>query len=137
MNSQQPQPRFTVGFSLLEVLVAFAILGLSLGLLLDIFSGGLRNVDSVQHYARATALAQSKLAALGEEIPFEPGEATGEWGNSYRWSVRITPYELEDDTTDAFSRAVELYHVVVSVVWRDGLAGRRAVLETLRVAEKP
>lgn len=57
------------GFSLLEVLVAFAILSLSLGVLLQVFATGLRNAGVTDDYTRATLYAESILTAIGKEGP--------------------------------------------------------------------
>ena len=47
------------GFSLLEVLVAFAILSMSLGVLYQAFSNSLRNVGASGDYSRAMIIAVS------------------------------------------------------------------------------
>jgi len=49
------------GYSLIEVLVAFTILALTLTVLFRIFSGGLRNVDAAADYAMAVLVAEGKL----------------------------------------------------------------------------
>jgi len=49
------------GFSLLEVLVALAILAMSLGVLYQAAGGSVRNVQTVEHRMRAILLAQSLL----------------------------------------------------------------------------
>ena len=85
------------GFSLLEVLVAFAILAVSLGVLMQIFSLGLRNVAVEEGYTRAVLLAESKLAGLGIEEPLQPGETTGSFDDEYRWHVTVQPYTDEGE----------------------------------------
>lgn len=81
------------GFSLLEVLVAFVILGLVLGALMEIFSGGLRNVGLAGEYQHATLLGQSKLATVGIELPLKEGESNGDFDSTYRWQISIRPYQ--------------------------------------------
>ena len=47
------------GFSLLEVLVAFAILSMSLGVLYQAFSNSLRNVGASGDYSRAMIIGEA------------------------------------------------------------------------------
>lgn len=61
------------GFSLLEVLVAFAILSIALGVLLQIFATGMRNVGLSEEYSQAALYAESILAAYGREAPLAEG----------------------------------------------------------------
>lgn len=85
------------GFSLLEVLVAFAILAIALGVIMRIFSMGLRNVTVGEDYTRAILLAQSKLASLGVEEPLQTGEQTGAFDEGYRWRVTVQPYDKNQE----------------------------------------
>ncbi len=62
------------GFSLLEVLVAFAILSLSLGVLLAIFGKGMDLVGTSDKYTRAVLLAESTLASVGVEKTLQEGD---------------------------------------------------------------
>ena len=119
--------RIQRGFSLLEVLVAFAILALTLGVLMNIFSGGLRNLGDGQQYTRAVLYAQSKLSEIGITQPFVPGEITGEFIGGYRWSARTTPVALSPGSN------LSLYQVDVTVKWGEGSAQRAVSLHTLKI----
>jgi len=85
------------GFSLLEVLVAFAILAIALGVIMRIFSTGLHNVTVGEDYTRAILLAQSKLASLGADESLQPGEQTGAFDEGYRWRVTVQPYDMRQE----------------------------------------
>lgn len=123
-NSGRPGQK---GFSLLEVLVAFSILALSLGVLMQIFSGGLRNVDQSTHHAQAVAIAKSLLARVGTETPVVAGEQRGEF-NEYSWQLSLQA--LEDPPESGQPMALSLFGlmgVTVNVEWQDGPAGRRSL----------
>ncbi|ADE13631.1 general secretion pathway protein H [Nitrosococcus halophilus Nc 4] len=130
------------GFSLLEVLVAFAILGISLGVLLQIFSTGMRTTTLSEEYTRATSLAESKLATIGVETPYLEGIEEGQFDEKYAWRTTILPYEEPEEEREkrlgeGFDDAVNLpalpYTVKVEVFWETGGKERRVVLETLRL----
>jgi membrane-associated phospholipid phosphatase len=59
------------------VVVAFAILSLSLGILLQIFSRALSTTAVSGEYSRAATAAEAKLNAVGVDIPLEPGSYGG------------------------------------------------------------
>jgi len=81
------------GFSLLEVIVAFALLALALTLLLGSLSGAARQVGQADVRTRATLHAQSLLAATGVEAPLQEGTTQGEWEQGrYRWQLQVVPY---------------------------------------------
>jgi len=123
------------GFSLLEVLVAFSILALSLGVLLEIFSTALRGVGLSEHYSRAVLLAESRLADVGADIPLESGASDSGEEDGYRWQVRVTPYSAEDLETGPGYREPLLVSVLVS--WEDLDRERRVSAETLRLSAEP
>lgn len=131
------------GFSLLEVLVAFSILALSLGVLMQIFSGSLRNVDVSRDQAQAVVIAQSLLASAGVEAPLAAGESAGTLDDRFRWSLLATPMQLEPLAGDAGpvkpAASLELWELSARVAWggSGGTPERDLILTTLRVQVPP
>ena len=81
------------GFTLLEVLVAFALLAMALTLLLGTLSGAARHVGEADRRTRAVLLAQSLMAGLGVEEPLQEGTREGRWEEGdYRWTLQVEPY---------------------------------------------
>jgi general secretion pathway protein I len=127
------------GFSLLEILVAFSILALSLGVLMQIFSASLRNAEVTRNQAQAVALAQSLLASAVVGATLVPGENAGVLDDKFRWVLRVSPFvqEPRPGETAAVRTSVplDLWEVAVRVAWGGDsrLPGRALTLTTLRV----
>lgn len=133
--------RQSQGFSLLEVLVAFVILALSLGVLMRVFSGGINSIAVSERYTHAVLLAESRLAAVGSEVALEEGETSGEITGSntgdtiraYRWHIRITPEHPATRGPEVTNPPLDLFRVDVTVTWEQDSANPRKVsLTTLR-----
>ncbi len=120
------------GFTLIEVLVAFVILAVALGVLLQVFSTGLRNARVAEAYTTATLYAESMLAAVGIEEPLAAGETSGEFDDRFRWRLDVQPYEISDGDDEA--AAGRAFEVVVTVSWGDEDDPRDVTLTTLRLA---
>lgn len=124
------------GFSLLEVLVAFVILSMALGVLLRAFSGGMNNVLAAERYNRALLLAESKLAAVGTELPLEEGLSMGKDESGQDWRIQIQVHFVDGQLQDISGRQSDLYRVDVSVRFGEGDAPRRQIhLTTLKLAK--
>jgi general secretion pathway protein I len=122
------------GFSLLEVLIAFAIAALALGMLYRIMGGSARQTVTLSQHERAMLLAESLLAAY-DSVP-EQGldEGEGAQNSSFDWRVRSQPYPTPANNA---SQAPRLHEVQVSVQWLDGDAPRTFELSTLRPERLP
>src|SRR5689334_17230477 len=88
MRARKSSPN---GFTLIEVLVAFGILSLTLVALLQVFSQGLRSVDVSERHLIAAMLMRSIEADLGTEIPIIAGQRSGDIDDGYRWTTRMAP----------------------------------------------
>lgn len=117
------------GFSLLEVLVAFAVFSLALGVLFQIFSSGLRSVDLARGYSEAVIIAESRLAAYSGDAPIEAGSEQGVVADTYHWSTSVTPYDPEID--GGVPEGLEAYRVSVRVNWGEG-SEREVALDTMQ-----
>lgn len=127
---QVPRPRVERGFTLLEVLVAFAILAVSLGGLLVAFSDGLRTTDRSVTISTATLQAQSVMEEVGRSIPVRPGRETGVLDDGTRWQVSIEPFDTGESGAAAVVRTLFAYRVEVTVEWG---TGRTVTLTSLRL----
>lgn len=85
------------GFTLLEVLIAFVILAVAMGMLLSMLSRGLQQVRRAQDETEASLHAQSLLDGLGVLEPLQAGQREGEFeGGRYRYRLQVQ--EVEDPT---------------------------------------
>ena len=117
-------PLRSAGFTLLEVVVALAIMAIALGVLYRAVGGGVRTVGDLSAYSRAVAIGESVLQ-MRESVPAEGWNEAGQWGG-FRWSVASTPYE------PGGGAGVPLHRVQVDVAWSDGLRERDLSLVSLR-----
>jgi general secretion pathway protein I len=127
------------GFSLLEILIAFSILALSLGILLRIFSGGANTAMVAEEYTNAVQIAETLMAKTGAEIPLRNHESSGVIDNKYNWLLRISPYTFQSSDNATKVAGVELYKVNVAVNWGDdeNADNRMFQLATLKLLNKP
>ncbi len=79
------------GFTLLEVLIAFALLAVGMTILLGILSGGLGEIGMSERRTQATLHARSLIDNLGKMERVVPGSKTGDVENGrYRWMMQIS-----------------------------------------------
>ena len=118
------------GFTLLEVLVAMAILALGLVAMMQLSAQGLRLLRLSEDYQGAVRLAD-RLARTVE--PDREGVETGQQG-SHRWERRVSLVPVPDELTVGAGQGPRLYAVTVSVGWGARrtleLTSLRAVVET-------
>lgn len=117
------------GFTLIEMLVAFVVLALSLGALLPLVAGAARQSTVLQDYARAVTLADSLLAAAGEGEALRPGVESGRV-DGLRWRRSVEPELPPGHPPDA--RWVPC-RLSVEVRWGREEAGRTVSIATLRL----
>jgi general secretion pathway protein I len=130
LNKQQ-------GFSLLEILIAFSILALSLGILLKIFSAGVNTAEVAEDYTAAVQIAESLMAKTGLETPLQTGQDSGLENEKYNWLVEVSPFAFNPENVDTSTIPVVLFKVKVVVSWENDNANDRLVeLTTLKSINK-
>lgn len=123
------------GMTLIEVLVAFVVLSLTMTVIMQIFSGGMRNARLSDSYSQAVFLAESKLSAVGVEHPLATGEDVGKVGVNLLWRVTVNPYD-DGGASDRLLMPVRLYQVRVRVSWSEEGGQRQVELTSLRLGSK-
>jgi len=126
------------GFTLIEIVIAFAVLGLALTLLLGTLSGSAREVRDSADAGRAALHAQSLLDQIGVGEGLQPGNRDGDFEDGrYRWSLRIDPYvdptQRQRDTIEP--GAARLMLLALHVEWGEGGPRQRLDLQSLRLAQ--
>lgn len=124
------------GYSLIEVIVAFALLALALTLLLGTLSGATRQVRWSGDAGRAVLHAQSLLDSVGIGEPLQAGRRDGEFDDGrYRWTLQVDPWTDPLATSSPRAPAApQLFEVVLTVQWDDGGPRERLQLRSLRLA---
>jgi general secretion pathway protein I len=132
LPTQVAPPEADGGFTLLEVLVALAILSLSLGVLLAVFSQSLERAHRNQRAMQARLLAQALLEQSTAPGGLSLGKKNGQNPEGLRWTIDVKPYGTTDEQTAWFPVQVK-----VDVAWRDGDTVRDVEFETLRLLASP
>lgn len=118
------------GFTLLEILVAFIVLSLVGGALLQLFHGGLRNVALSSEYSQAALLARSKMAELDARNSVEPGESEGEFDETFRWRLTTSPYTDPDGSLPP-KADYQALRMLLAIIWGDDNDETQFVVESI------
>ncbi len=119
------------GFTLIEVIVAIAILAISLVMIMQLFSGGLRASRASCDYTRAIVHAKDKM----EELYIEPVSGSGEFEDGFKWESEV--YPLEEYKEKPENLDVNLLKVKVKVIWSNIANQQKSVeLVSLKTIEK-
>ncbi len=128
------------GFTLLEVLIAFIIAALALGVMFEAALGGLRATESASHFEEALSLARSHLASVGS-TPLAGRELSGDDGRGFHWALRIRPVgtvtlprDADEDPSQGPQAQATLYAVSVTETWKGDGGERQVHLDSARLA---
>ena len=128
------------GFTLLEVMLAFVLLAMLMGMAIAAMSNGLRQVRRAQDATEATLYAQSLFDGIGVLAPITPGLRDGTFAaGRYRYRLEIrevidpapTSATASNDSSVAAAIA-HLYRIALQVQWGEGGAGQQVKFSSLR-----
>lgn len=107
------------GFTLIEVVVAFAMLALVLSVSFEIFSTGMARASDLEDRSQALVIAQSKLALAGSEDALKEGDVSGESDDRrFQWTLSVKRYEEAADAGKAPPAGTyQLFRVESRVAW--------------------
>ena len=119
------------GFSLIEVLVAFSITAVALGILFQIYANGTTASILAENYTEALVIAESKLAGVSVFQAIDGLGMQGRELEKYDWEIRVQDY-MNDAQDEDLSPLYALVSVEVDVSWHSRGKLRRVVLRTLK-----
>ena len=118
------------GFTLLEVLVATAIMGVAVAGILGALSTSSRNAARLTQVDRATLLAQQKMdELLVEQALPRKQQILGQWDANTGWRAQVIPFEVSPGSGPG---QWVLDRVDLEVWWMDGPVRRTLTLEGYR-----
>ncbi|MCF8129972.1 MAG: hypothetical protein K9N10_15790 [Deltaproteobacteria bacterium] len=120
------------GFALIEILVAVSVLAISLVVILQLFSGGLKSRQLSEQYARGVIHAREKMAEMLIDPGLSEGDTQGEFKDGYQWQAIITRLASNEEE----KLPVNLLNVELRITWRDGEKAKTYSIDTLRLAAK-
>lgn len=120
--------RSSRGFTLLEVIIALAILGVGFALAMELLATGIRSVKASEEYTQAVLLVRQKMAETAVTASLDGSTDVGEFDGGFRWTSEIYPLPQEKDLP------AQLYQVRVRVTWPGRLGEKALDLYTLRMA---
>lgn len=125
----------SAGFTLLEVLIAFLIAALALGVLFRGAVEGQATSRTAFRYEEALSRARSHLAAMDAAGPPRAGDQQGDDGGGFRWRLRITPLQAAAPGVNGL--APMMFAVRVAISWEADGRERTVQLDTRRLGVAP
>lgn len=128
-NSSMQHGRFQQGFTLLEMLVAFTIMALTLALIYRVMGTNARQTGDLVQRQEALLLAKS-LVNQKDAVPSDGWQESGARGR-YNWVILSQPQaRLQKDLPP-------LHEVSIRINWQDGGRQRQQDLRVLLPEQAP
>lgn len=121
------------GFTLLEVVVAMAIVGIGVVTLLEIFSLGLRLGSKSSVETESMAYGRQVMDEVLARVSIDRGASEGTLQERGRWHLRVQSVR-EAERTLSLDSAWELKEVTIGVRLAEG--GREVELKTFKLVRK-
>jgi len=123
------------GFTLIEVVVAMAIVGLGVVTLLEIFSLGLRLGAKSSVETESMAYGRQVMDEVLARVSIDQGATQGVIQDRGRWQLHIQSVR-EPERTLALGSAWELKEVTLEVLLMDAGRERKVDLKTFKLVRK-
>jgi general secretion pathway protein I len=125
--------RADAGFTIIEVLIALAVVAVGIVAIESVMSTNVRGVRAMEQHASLKRAAQAVLATgIPRRADLEPGTLSGQLGD-YRWQVDVGP--LGGDWAPASVDAAWIPELVRVHVQSPG--GAAVELRTIRLMHRP
>jgi general secretion pathway protein I len=82
-------PSRQAGFSLIEMVAAFLVFAIGIGVLMQVLATSMHSARSSSDYTMAALWAESKLDVVGVGAPIEEGSWNGRFDDDYSWQLEV------------------------------------------------
>jgi general secretion pathway protein I len=125
------------GFTLIETLVAVMILAISLVVVMQLFSGGLKANRIANDYLYGIFHAREKMEELLLMPELLPGSLSGEFDDGYQWRavVDLIGEEIIEGEAEAPKLPVSTLGIHLEILWTSGLWEKRYAISTTALME--
>lgn len=126
----------TSGYTLIEVVVAFALLSFGMALLLGSLTNASRQIRASTDAGRAALHAQTLLDQVGVGRGLAAGHRDGELEDGrYRWTLDVAPFRdpSAPPNQGVVLGAPQLMQIDLRVSWGDGGPRQRLDVRSLRL----
>ena len=120
------------GFTLLEILVALAILATAVTIIFQLFSAGLRNIAVSEDVVSAAVRAEAKMREVLSNEELTENSWTETTTDGYTFAVNIT--EALQEKTD--SLPVQVLQIDLAITWTKNSKERSLHLKTFKTVNK-
>jgi prepilin-type N-terminal cleavage/methylation domain-containing protein len=120
------------GFTLLEIIVALALVAIAVVVAIQLFSANLRAIASSEGHVKAAANAEAVMRSIITDEDFPNSAATAGTLDIYRYETSAT--KIDEERNSALN--VDLYRVDVGISWREGTRDKSITLSGLKLVER-
>jgi type II secretion system protein I len=120
------------GFTLLEILVALAILATAVTIIFQLFSASLRNIAVSEDVVSATVRAEAKMREVLSSEELSENSWTETTTDGYTFAVNVT--ETLQEKTD--SLPVQVLQIELSITWVKNAKERSLRLKTYKTVNR-
>lgn len=122
------------GFTLIETLVAVMVLSISLVVVMQLFSGGLKSNKISNDYLYGIFHAREKMEELLLMDELLPGSFNGDFDDGYQWQAAIAFVGAEDDVAEKLP--VSTMSIRLDVSWSNGNREKHYILSTTALTDR-
>jgi len=120
------------GFTLLEILVALAILATAVTIIFQLFSASLRNIAVSEDVVAASVRAEAKMREVLSKEELTEDSWTENTDDGYTFAVNIS--ETLQQKTDSLS--IQLLQIDVAITWTKNTKERSLRLKTYKAVNR-
>lgn len=119
------------GFTLIEILVAISILAISLVVILQLFSGGLKSSRLSDEYTRGIFHAREKMDEILLARELTEGVISGQFDDDFKW--RAEARHLDIPEAKEVKLPLRAFNISVDVMWNSGLQEKRFSVSAIKL----